>query len=234
VIAGAGTSAYDPRVMPRALRALVFDFDGLILDTETSEFQAWQELFAAHGGTLTVADWDHVIGSVDSGWDPAVELGRQTGQAYVSDELRAAWKPRRDELFAQEVIRPGVLELIKEAKLRGLGLGVASSSSRWWVQGHLERLGVFESFDVVATGDEVERTKPDPAVYLLALERLRVPASKAIALEDSPNGVRAAHAAGIACVAVPNDVTRHLDLSAADALLDSLSELNLDELPFAF
>lgn len=215
-----------------ALRALVFDFDGLILDTETSQFRAWQELFAEHGGALTVADWAHVIGSVDSGWDPAVELGRQTGRVYGLDELRAAWKPRRAELFAQETIRPGVLELIKEAKLRGLGLGVASSSPRWWVQGNLERLGVFESFDAVATGDEVELTKPDPAVYLLALERLRVPASAAVALEDSPNGVRAAQAAGIRCVAVPNDVSRHLDLSAADALLESLTELDLDALPF--
>ena len=216
-----------------ALRALVFDFDGLILDTETSQFRAWQELFAAHGGTLTVADWAHVIGSVDSGWDPAVELGRQTGRVYARDELRAAWKPRQAELSALETIRPGVLDLIKEAKLRGIGLGVASSSPRWWVRGNLERLGVFDSFDAVATGDEVERTKPDPAVYLLALERLAVPASAAIALEDSPNGVRAAQAAGIRCVAVPNDVSRHLDLSAADALLESLGELDLDALPFA-
>lgn len=215
-----------------ALRALVFDFDGLILDTETPEFRAWQELFAAHGGQLTTADWAHVIGSMDSGWDPAVELGRQTGLVYERDELRAAWKPRQVELLAQETVRPGVLDLVKEAKRRGIGLGVASSSPRWWVQGNLERLGIFESFDAVATGDEVRRTKPDPAVYLLALERLSVPARAAIALEDSPNGVRAAQAAGMRCAAVPNDVSRHLDLSGADALLGSLSELNLDALPW--
>jgi len=208
-----------------ALRALVFDFDGLILDTETPEFRAWQELFAAHGGQLTTADWAHVIGSMDSGWDPAVELGRQTGLVYERDELRAGWKPRQVELLAQETVRPGVLDLV-------IGLGVASSSPRWWVQGNLERLGIFESFDAVATGDEVRRTKPDPAVYLLALERLLVPARAAIALEDSPNGVRAAQAAGMRCVAVPNDVSRHLDLSGADALLGSLSELSLDALPW--
>ena len=215
-----------------ALRALVFDFDGLILDTETPEFRAWQELFAAHGGQLTTADWAHVIGSMDSGWDPAVELGRQTGLVYERDELRAAWKPRQVELLAQETVRPGVLDLVKEAKRRGIGLGVASSSPRWWVRGNLERLGIFESFDAVATGDEVRRTKPDPAVYLLALERLSVPARAAIALEDSPNGVRAAQAAGMRCAAVPNDVSRHLDLSGADALLGSLSELSLDALPW--
>jgi len=210
----------------------VFDFDGLILDTETPEFRAWQELFTAHGGSLTTADWAHVIGSMDSGWDPAVELGRQTGRTYPREELRAEWKPRQVELLAQETIRPGVLELIKEAKLRGIALAVASSSPRQWVQGNLERLGIFASFDAITTGDEVKRTKPDPAVYLLALKRLSVPAATALALEDSPNGIRAAHAAGIRCVAVPNDVTRHLDLSAADLLLDSLSDLDLGALPF--
>jgi len=215
-----------------SVRALVFDFDGLILDTETPEFLAWQEVFSAHGGSLTTADWAHVIGSMDSGWDPAVELGRQTGRTYTREELRARWKPRQVELLGLETVRPGVLELLKEARLRGIGLGVASSSPRWWVQGNLERLGIFGSFDVVATGDEVPRTKPDPAVYLLALERLGVPAGEALALEDSPNGVRAAQAAGMRCVAVPNDVSRHLDLSAADAVLGSLSGLDLDALPF--
>jgi len=210
----------------------VFDFDGLILDTETPEFRAWQELFTAHGGELTTAAWAHVIGSMDSGWNPAAELGRQTGRAYTREELRAEWKPRQVELLAQETVRPGVLDLIKEAKLRGIALGVASSSPRQWVQGNLERLGIFDSFDAVATGDEVERTKPDPAVYLLALKRLSVPAAAALALEDSPNGIQAAQSAGIRCVAVPNDVSRHLDLSAADLLLDSLSELSLDGLPF--
>lgn len=213
-------------------RALLFDFDGLILDTETPEFQAWQELFAAYGGELTTADWAHVIGSMHSGRDPAVELGRQTGRTFDREELRAEWKPRQVELLRLETIRPGVLELLKEARLRGIGLGVASSSPRWWVRGNLERLGIFDSFDAVTTGDEVVLTKPDPAVYLLALERLDVPAAAAIALEDSPNGVRAARAAGIRCVAVPNDVSRHLDLSEADALLDSLTELDLDALPF--
>lgn len=213
-----------------ALRALVFDFDGLILDTETPEFRAWQELFARYGGELTTADWAHVIGSLDSGWNPAVALGRQTGRAYDEAALRAEWKPRQVELLAAETIRPGVLEVLKEARLRGISLGVASSSRRSWVQGHLERLGIIEFFDAVATGDEVERTKPDPAVYLLALRRLGVDAADALALEDSPNGVRAAQAAGMRCVAVPNDVSRYLDLSAADARLDSLSELDLDAL----
>lgn len=218
-----------PRIPP--LRALVFDFDGLILDTETPEFRAWQEVFAAYGTTLTTADWAHVIGSMDHGWDAAAEITRRTGQSVDRDELRATWKARQVELLALETIRPGVLELLKEAKLRGLGLAVASSSPRWWVEGNLTRLGIFDSFDAVCTGDEVARTKPDPAVYLLAVSRLAVSPDTALALEDSPNGAVAARAAGLRCVIVPNDVSRHLDLSAADAVLPSLEQLDLDALP---
>jgi HAD superfamily hydrolase (TIGR01509 family) len=217
---------------PDSPRALVFDFDGLILDTETPQLRAWQEVFAERGGSLTAADWAHVIGSTDSGWDPAVELERQTGRSYDRTELRAAWKPRKDELLELETIRPGVHELLKAAGLCSMRLGVASSSPRWWVRDHLERLGILGLFNALATGDEVERTKPDPAVYLLALERLAVPGKAAIALEDSPNGVRAAQAAGMRCIAVPNEVSRHLDLSAADAQLDSLCQLDLGALPF--
>lgn len=218
--------------MTDPLRALVFDFDGLVLDTETPEFVAWQEVFAQHGVSLVAADWAHVIGSLDHGWDAATEITRATGQAVDRDELRGRWRARHSELLAKETLRPGVAELIRLARTRGLGLAVASSSKRWWVQGHLERLGIFESFDAVATGDEVERTKPDPAVYALAVSRLGIPPAACLALEDSPNGIRAAQAAGLRCVAVPNDVSRHLDVSAADLVLDSLAGLDVDALPW--
>jgi HAD superfamily hydrolase (TIGR01509 family) len=213
------------------LRALIFDFDGLILDTETPEFVAWQEVFAQHGAALVAADWAHVIGSLDHGWDAATEIERATGRKVGREELRARWRSRHAELLAEERLRPGVAALIELAKARGLGLAVASSSKRGWVQGHLERLGIFGSFDALATGDEVERTKPDPALYTLAVTRLGVPAVSALALEDSPNGIRAAQAAGLRCVAVPNDVSRHLDVSAADLVLDSLADLDIDALP---
>lgn len=217
----------------RAPRALVFDFDGLILDTETPEFLAWQELFAAHGARLVAADWAHVIGSLDSGWNAAAEIRKQTGASVDEAELRKAWKARQVELLALESVRPGVEALLKQAVLRGLGVAVASSSSRWWVESNLERIGLLEAFPVIATGDEVPRTKPDPVVYLLALSRLAIEPADALAFEDSPNGIRAARAAGLRCIAVPNAVSRHLDLSAADAVVPSLSTVDLDDLPFA-
>ena len=218
---------------PFAPRALVFDFDGLILDTETPEFVAWQEVFASHGARLTTAEWARVIGSTDHGWDAASSIARQTGVSVSSADLRAVWKPRQVELLEAETIRPGVLSLLAAGKARGMAIGVASSSPRWWVEGNLTRLGILSEFSAITTGDEVPRTKPDPAVYQLAVSRLGVPADAALALEDSPNGVQAAHAAGLRCVAVPNDVSRHLDLSAADVVLKSLADLDLDALPFS-
>lgn len=214
------------------MRALVFDFDGLILDTETPEFVAWQEVFALHGATLVAADWAHVIGSLDSGWNAVDEIRKQTGVTVDADELRTTWKARQVELLARETVRPGVTELLKQAAQRSLGVAVASSSPRWWVEGNLERLGLLDAFPVIATGDEVPRTKPDPAVYLLALSRLSVAPTDALAFEDSPNGIRAALAAGLHCIAAPNAVSRHLDLTAADAVLPTLADVDLDALPF--
>jgi HAD superfamily hydrolase (TIGR01509 family) len=215
-----------------ALRALVFDFDGLILDTETPEFRAWQEVLAAHGASLTTDDWALVIGTTESGWDAVTEIRKQTGVEVDPAELREAWQARQVEMLDRESVRPGVVTLVKEAERRGLGLAVASGADRWWVEHHLTRLGLWDAFSVVATGDEVPHTKPDPAVYLLALSRLGVPPAAALAFEDSPHGVNAARAAGLRCIAVPNEVSRHLDLSAADARLNSLAEVDLDQLPF--
>ena len=117
-----------------------------------------------------------------------------------------------------------------EARRLGLGLGVASSSDRRWVEGHLERLGLHAHFDVIRCADDVPRVKPDPALYRAVLDAMGVRPEEAVALEDSPNGVLAAKRAGLACVAVPNPLTARLDLSAADLRVASLAELSLPEL----
>jgi beta-phosphoglucomutase-like phosphatase (HAD superfamily) len=109
-------------------------------------------------------------------------------------------------------------------------LAVASSSSRAWVAGHLQRLGVLERFEVLKCSDDVERVKPDPALYRAACEHLGVPPARAVAIEDSPNGILAAKRAGLFCVAVPNALTGRLVLDAADLRLASLSELPLANL----
>jgi HAD superfamily hydrolase (TIGR01509 family) len=125
---------------------------------------------------------------------------------------------------------PGVVEHLDAARAAGLKVGVASSSSRDWVMGHLVRLGILDRFDCLRCRDDVANVKPEPDLYVAVLECLGVAASEAIAIEDSPNGVLAAKRAGLRCVAIPNSITARLDLGQADVVLGSLAEVTLAEL----
>ncbi|MET9020087.1 HAD family hydrolase [Actinopolymorpha sp. NPDC004070] len=213
-----------------AIRALVFDFDGLVVDTETPEFQAWQEIFADHGTELELATWADVIGTTDHHFDPYAELERASGRTVDRGAIRTARRARIRALISDQPVLPGVEDYLRQARDHGLRVGLASSSSRDWIQGHLAERGLLHHFDTVRTGDEVERTKPDPALYRLAAADLGVDPAQAIALEDSPNGLAAAKRAGMFCVVVPNALTRQLDLAAADLRVTSLANLPLTRL----
>jgi len=206
------------------LKAVIFDFDGLILDTETPEFVAWQEAYEALGATLDRRIWSQVIGTLDSGWDPWTHLEEQLGHPVDRAPIRSTRQARHLALIDAEAARPGVEMWLDQARELGMRVGLASSSSKAWVTTYLKRLGILDRFAAIATGDRVPRTKPDPAVYRLALSELGVDASDAIAVEDSPNGIAAAKAAGLIVVAVPNPMTADLDLSAADVVLESLAD----------
>jgi HAD superfamily hydrolase (TIGR01509 family) len=210
-----------------ALRGLLFDFDGLIVDTETPSRASWQELYREHGHELPLDRWATLVGTV-GGWDPFETLEELVGPVDRV-ALRERRLARELELGEIEELRPGVLEYLEEAERRGLATAIVSSSSNWWIDRHLGRLERAEHFDaiVAANGDE-ERAKPRPTLYLEALDRLGLGAEEAVAFEDSPNGVRAAKAAGLFCDAVPNGVTATLALDEADLVVASLAEL-----PFA-
>jgi HAD superfamily hydrolase (TIGR01509 family) len=212
------------------IEALIFDFDGLILETEASEYRSWQEIYAEYQALLPLETWAVCIGSGANTFDPCVHLESLLGRSLPREELCQRRRERRMMLLAEEAILPGVENSIAAAKQRGMRLGVASSSSRQWVTGHLARFGLLDSFDCIRCRDDVVRTKPDPELYLAALDGLHVSAEQAIALEDSPNGVLAAQRAGIFCVAVPNIVTSQLPLDHADLRLASLAEMPLEEL----
>lgn len=211
------------------IRALIFDFDGLILDTEGPEFQTWQEIYAEHGGTLSFDSWAETIGTI-GGFDPYAELERQLGRALDREAIRQRRRQRFQELIAGQTARPGVTDYLEAASARGLRLAVASSAPRDWVAGHLERLGLRQYFDCLRCADDVTRVKPDPELYLAALAALDVLPTEAIALEDSPNGITAAKRAGLFCVAVPNPLTGQLSLAHADLQVESLAQLSLDQL----
>jgi len=206
-------------------RALVLDFDGTIVDTETTLFQAYAEVFEGHGHELDRALWASIIGT-DSDWDPLADLEARLG-APLDQAVHDRRRSRRDELIVAAGIRPGILEWLDEADALDIPVGIASSSPIDWVERHLDRLGLLERIACFACCNEVIPAKPDPTSYRLACEALGADPRRSIAVEDSPHGVAAATAAGLFTVAVPHDLTSSLDLSAADLVVGSLTELSL-------
>jgi len=207
--------------------ALIFDFDGLIVDSESPGFQAWSEVFAKHGGTLPFDKYASCIGTIGA-FDLHGYLEEQTGRTFERPELERACNKRWLELVQEQPLLPGIAACISTAKSRGMKLAIASSSTQQWVTGNLRKFELLEHFDAVCTSDYVDAVKPDPALYLLALDRLGVRSDEAIAFEDSPNGILAAKRAGILCVAIPNPLTKDLPLELADRRLGSLLEFDLD------
>ncbi len=213
------------------IQALIFDFDGTILDTETPEFEVWQSVYAHHGTQLELDDWGRGIGTWDA-FDPHAHLETLTGKTLDKDHLHTIVRGRVHEIVHALAPLPGVLDALEHAKSRGLRLAVASSSSRDWVSDHLERLGLLGFFESLSTRYDVERVKPDPALYVHALEQLGLQPAQALAIEDSPNGAKAALTAGLRTVVVPNSVTQtlafpdgvtrleRLDWPALDVILD--------------
>jgi HAD superfamily hydrolase (TIGR01509 family) len=206
--------------------AVVFDFDGLILDTEVPEFVTVQEEFANHGLELRLEDWQLRLGRADlPHWIDQLEA--ELGAPIERDVVRSRRLEKHHALIHQEVIRPGVVAVLDQADALGIPAAVASSSTSAWVEGHLDRLGVLDRFARVLTRDHVEHAKPWPDLYLASVEAVGVPPSTAVALEDSHNGCIAAKAAGLFCVIVPNDMTRSQDFTPADLVVDSLADVTL-------
>ena len=220
--------------MSRVLRGLIFDFDGLIVDTETARYHAWKEVIERHGVELPLSLWHENIGLPSEAFNPLDYLRERAPGPVDLDAVRK----RKNEVFWSrmegEMLRPGIKQYLKEGKRRGLKMAICSSSPRRWIEQCLPRWGIDEEFDSVVTGSDVERIKPDPELYLKALELLRLGAESCIAFEDSPKGVQSAKAAGIFCVAVPNSITLETDLAGADVKVHSLTELPLEELERRF
>ena len=214
----------------RKIRAVVFDFDGLIVDTEGPIFEVWQRIYRERDQELPRERWLTIIGTASGPFDPVIDLGKRTGIPLDADDLNALEHLYYREATIAQKLLPGVERYLDDASRLGLKTAIASSSSRRWVVEHLEKFGIADRFDAIASRDEVSVTKPDPELYELALDRLGVASDEAIALEDSSNGIEAAKAAGLFCVAVPNAMTTHLDLSGADLQLESLQILSLAEL----
>ena len=208
------------------LRAVIFDFDGTIIDTETPWYHAWQEIYQRYQVDLPLALWSQNIGTDDS-FDPIAHLESLIGFPLNRETITALHWRRTQELIALQPLRAGVWSLVKRARQAGLMLGMASSSHLAYLMPYLERFSLSGYFDVLCTADDVERVKPDPALYTLALERLEVGPQEAVAIEDSLNGSLAARRAGLPCLVVPNDMTAHFAFPEDAVQLASLETVDV-------
>jgi HAD superfamily hydrolase (TIGR01509 family) len=211
------------------LQAVVFDFDGLIADTEMPIYRTNAAALAVLGHDVTVPEWATLIGlgEADSWAAICALVGADLDRGAFDAAYQVQDRSDRDRIPAA----PGVLDLLTALGDAGVRCGVASSSSASWVERHLDRLGLRHRFASVATADRAGgRSKPAPDTYLLACEELGVEPSQSVALEDSSPGIAAALAAGLTVVAVPSEITRHTDLSAAHHSVASLTKLKLADL----
>jgi HAD superfamily hydrolase (TIGR01509 family) len=213
------------------VRAFLFDFDGLIVDTETASRAGWQWLYRELGQELPPEKWALMVGTVD-GWDVWGHLEQLVGERLDRPALNARRRAHELTLLEVEDLRPGIAVYLDAADRYGLRRAIVSSASREWIDAHLARLERAVGWDAIVTADyDSKRAKPNPTMYREALSLLHVKPGEAIAFEDSPNGARAAKAAGIYVVGIPNAVTADLGLGeAADLVVESLADLAPEEL----
>jgi HAD superfamily hydrolase (TIGR01509 family) len=209
--------------------ALFLDFDGLICDTERAAYRSWQELYQTFGLTFSEAVWQTMTGNSNGERVAVDDLSARLGRPLGALELSRR-RQRKYQLCGQEPLRGGVSSLLERAAGLGLRLAVVSSSPRTWLRPHLARLGIGDRFHLIVAGDDAPRHKPAPDLYRLALKRANLSAPSVLAFEDSAHGVQAAKRAGLACVAVPSEVGSRASVTAADLVLDSLTEFRLESL----
>lgn len=207
--------------------AVIFDMDGLLVDTETCDYEAWRELHDAHSVELTLPAYCYSAGLYGSWEKMYEELGAQCGR--TPEELHAVRDPRFRELVAERLRpSPELVDLLRRLREAGVKRGIASSSDSDWVAYLLDGLGLRHEFQAIATGHDVAQRKPAPDVYLLAAERLAVDPTRCVALEDSSHGIEAARAAGMRVITIPNIVSAHQDLSLAHARVPHFGDVTLE------
>jgi putative hydrolase of the HAD superfamily len=209
-------------------KAIIFDFDGLIVDTESVWYDVTKEVMLDYGCDLKLENFAKYIGTTGGGlYEELDELFNQPiDRELVTSRTNELYQQRKDQ-FA---LREGVLDYLQAAEEHGLKIGLASSSHRKWVVEYLERFEILDYFQVIKTADDVEKVKPDPELYVKALQDLGVESNEALCFEDSLNGLTAAVGAGLHCVIVPNPVTQYLDFKGHLHRLTSMTELSFDDL----
>jgi HAD superfamily hydrolase (TIGR01509 family) len=212
------------------IRALIFDFDGLILDTESSLIEAYADVHARHHVPFDRAVFLRSVGHADYAFDPWHGFDKRADRVALESERRRRNQDRDQSL----PILPGVVPLLDAAQAARLRLGVASNSSHAHVEGHLGRLGLLSRFEFLACREDAPSPKPEPDLYRLVLNHFGLKGTEAVAFEDSHTGTLAARRAGIWVVSVPNGSTAHHDFSQAHVRAPSLTAVGLADLVAQF
>ncbi len=212
------------------IRAIIFDFDGTVIDTETAWYIAFRDAYKEHGVDLTLEMYSLCIGTSLQAFNPYEYLVVNLHLPIDLDSFRQSVHERHATLMDAEKMRPGIMDYLNSARAKRLKIALASSSKLDWVEKFLEKLQIREYFDCIRTANDVEHVKPDPELYLQTLQCLGVTADEAIAIEDSPNGAKAAVAAGVHCVVVPNTITKLLEFERFSQMANSLTEIDFEDL----
>lgn len=211
----------------RIIKALIFDFDGLILDTETPGYNSWKDIFKNLGYNLKFQDWAPKIGNPLHDTENKILFKLKKTPTEI-EQIKVKRNTLYKNLLEKQALRPGILKLLKNAKNLKLKIGIASSSDKNWITKHLIKYNILDQFLIIISKDDVSQIKPAPEIYLKALKALKIDNPKeALAIEDSPIGILAAKSAGITCLAYPNNLTKNLDLKAADMILENLESIKL-------
>lgn len=210
------------------IKGIIFDFDGLIVDTETHQYLILQEIFSDHGSELPLKRLQQEIGT-QTGFSPFKHLEEKLGRKLELQILQEQFEEKYHSILAEERARAGVEDYLQSAKEMGLKIGLATSSTYQWVSTHLKNLALFDYFECIQTSDDVEKVKPDPALYLQTANCLGLAVEECLVFEDSANGALAAKRAGMSCVIVPNQVTSTMDFCPVEHRLESMTDMSLKD-----
>lgn len=212
------------------IKGIIFDFDGIIIDSETPAYQAWEETYRYYHQTFPLDQWRTIIGTADGKFDPAASLATRIKNQVSLEAITRQEQEIENALISKTELLPGIRNYLQSAKEMNIKIGISSSATADWVSSHLARLQISSYFNAITTQEEVELTKPYPYLYEKTINKLGLYPYQVIAIEDSPLGVTAAQTAGIFTIAVPNPMTRQMNLSHADLVVDSLDHLSLTDL----
>jgi putative hydrolase of the HAD superfamily len=210
------------------MKAIIFDFDGTMIDTESLWYEMSKGILEKEFGfELPLEKFATFIGTSD---EKLLQYYlEEVGEQFIKDDFNEKLERLMNERVEHLDMRPGFLTFFQQVKAEGVKIGLATSSTRGWVEPFLQRFQILNDFDAICTRDDVSNVKPDPELYLLALEKLEVKAEEAVAIEDSVNGSAAAIKAGIHCIVIPNPVTKHLTFAKEIIQFESFENINLSD-----